>query len=170
MSNASTHRHAALTVLLTINAWWVLACGGQSDVKKVAECPSPGGNWTTVIWAESGGGAAGWFNYVVSIRSRPGPDAVERDGPVSPEETIMRVSNAEGIDFTWQGNDTLIVSGNFPKRASLDLHVGFPLLNPEIRIIYRDLQPVATSALEFPAGKMSCGSGSPSGNTDGPGR
>jgi len=130
-------------------------------VKKVTECPSPDGAWRAVVWAETSGGAAGSFNYLVSLHAKAASGVHIGEDRVAPEEVIMRVSNAEGMDFRWEGNDTLIVSGSFPKRASLNLQVGFPLLNPQIRIIYRDLQPVTTSALDFAAGSMSCESSLP---------
>jgi hypothetical protein len=94
-------------------------CGGPSRIDVFLECMSPDRTVVAVLWAEAGGGAAGWSQQLVSIQPSDVPITRTPDRRKGDEAPVLAVSSGEAYAFKWVGNDRLLINVTYSKRAAV---------------------------------------------------
>src|SRR4051794_11638658 len=86
-----------------------VGCGFDVDVE--LECPSPDGLLTAILFSESGGGAAGWFTYQLSLQ--PGNRSpILANWNSSRSVSLLTVDEAgDEVTIDWETNERLTIVG-----------------------------------------------------------
>jgi len=134
------------------------SCGGASRVDLFLECPSPNHSFVAVLWAESGGGAAGWSKQLLSIQ--PADVLIERtpDRLIRNESIVLAVSSGETYELTWHANDHLAVTVAYSDQAAVySLSHSRIIGGNRIRVTFQELQAERNP---FSSPRVKCESGS----------
>lgn len=152
----------SLLVVLLVFLGPVVGCGGSSvgPAEVLFRCPSPNGSRVAIHWVRTGGGAAGWVEYVLTVlpAGQPPETLAERyDEPLLHSAHFRR---ARTLDLSWEAERVLSVG--FPESAVvLQANPGgiYTHETPDLQLRYRSLPANGAGDL---AGGSACSSVAPS--------
>src|SRR2546427_6888872 len=88
--------------LVLLISMGLVSCGGATNINLYLECPSPNHSVVAVLWSESGGGAAGWSQQLLSIQAADVPIEHTPDRRIRSESTVLAVNSGETYALKWQ--------------------------------------------------------------------
>jgi hypothetical protein len=143
-----------LVVLLAVTA---ASCGGPDIVQVYLECPSPDKSLVAVLWAEAGGGAAGWRQELISIHPSNVPIERTPDRGSGEEAPVLAVNSAEAYELKWEANDRLLVTVEYSDRVVVhSMRHTQTILGRRVRVTYQEREG---EEHPFAPPKTRCGSG-----------
>ena len=156
MQRASDTANRALGLIFLISMC-VISCG-PSLVEVFLECPSPDRKLIAVVWAEAGGGAAGWSQELVSIQGADVPIEGLHDRRNGEQSAVLAInSTASAFGLKWHANDRLLISVTYSREPAVFKMLDEKRVNGRfVRVRYQELK----SDNQFSILKSSCESGS----------
>jgi hypothetical protein len=131
---------------------------GATGVNIYLECPSPNHSVVAVLWSESGRGAAGWSQQLLSIQPADVPIEHTPDRQMRNESTVLAVNHGETYELKWQGDDHLVVTVAYSDQADVySLSHSRMIGGNRIRVTFQELR---SERHPFSSPRVRCESGS----------
>jgi hypothetical protein len=154
-ANGAAFVQFSIVVFVAIS---LASCSGPNRVDILLECPSPDQAVKAVLWAESGGGAAGWSQQFVSIQPSDVPIERTPDRRSGEDAPVLAVSSGETFEFKWETNDRLFVTAAYSDSSVVySMRHSQTIGGRRVRLTYRELEAERNS---FSLPKSKCESGS----------
>jgi hypothetical protein len=144
-----------LLVLIAISA-----CGWSEPtrVDVFLECPSPDRVVVAILWAEAGGGAAGWSRQLLSIQPSGVPIDQTPGRKIGNEAPVLSISSGEHFQLTWETNERLSVTVGYSDRAQVySMNHSQDIDGRRIRLVYHELE-ASSDPISAPPTKCQSGS------------
>jgi hypothetical protein len=125
--------------VVVLIAMTVASCSGHNVVEVYLECPSPDQSLVAVLWAEAGGGAAGWSQEFISIQPSNVPIERTPDRRSGEEAPVLAVNSGEAYEFKWEANDRLLVTVEYSDRVAVhSIRHTQTILGRRVRVTYSE--------------------------------
>jgi len=143
--------------LIFLISMCVISCG-PSLVEVFLECPSPDRKLIAVVWAEAGGGAAGWSQELVSIQGADVPIEGLHDRRNGEQSAVLAInSTASAFGLKWHTNDRLFITVTYSEQPAVFKMAEEQRVNGRlVHVSYQELK----SDNRFSTLKSTCQSGS----------
>ena len=86
-------------------------CGSDTDIW--LERPSPDRSTVAILFTRSGGGAAGWFEYVVALQPASIPPTPPKTLGNGPSLEVLPAGGARRFAFEWTSDSQLTVDAAY---------------------------------------------------------
>jgi hypothetical protein len=140
MSTKGSDPRVSLSIVWPV-AILFASCGGPSRVDILLECPSPDQAIKAVLWAEAGGGAAGWSQQLVSVQPSDVPVERTPHRRSGEEAPVLAVSSGEVFELKWDANDRLLVTVTYSDSSAVySMSHSTIVGGRRIRVAYRELE------------------------------
>jgi hypothetical protein len=144
MTGSRQNRFCSSRVALVLTLYTGMsgcAWGTATRVDVFLECPSPDRKILAVIWAQAGGGVAGWSQQLISLQASDEPLGRIAERQTGDGAPVLAVSSGERFELKWESRELLLITAAYSDAASVySVRHSQEVRDRKIKVIYRELE------------------------------